>query len=268
MLPGYHGAMTSASRARLRQVLVAAATAILVLAVAILPFLTPAWLAFAQDRAGATAWTGYSPSDLRTATDALVHDLVFGPPAFDVAIDGEAVLTARERAHLREVRGVFGGLAVLALAAVAALLLTSARRPLEPETWRSIRSGALALVAVVALLGVVAVVAFEPAFAVFHRLFFAGNYTFDPRTDRLVQLFPDQLWFETSVAVGAFIVVLGLAVAWAAGRRAAAQLAATPPGAPGGRTAADRPPRAPVVSGGRTGAVTSEMRHRSPAGRP
>jgi uncharacterized membrane protein len=84
-----------------------------------------------------------------------------------------------------------------------------------------VRSGALALAGGVTVLGIVAAVAFEPAFEVFHRLFFAGNYSFDPRTDRLVQIFPAQLWFETTIAVGVGIAALALVVAWASGRRAA-----------------------------------------------
>jgi integral membrane protein (TIGR01906 family) len=63
-------------------------------------------------------------------------------------------------------------------------------------------------------------VAFDAAFEVFHRLFFAGGtYLFDPRTDRLVQLFPETFWSETATAVGAVILVLALGTAWFAGRR-------------------------------------------------
>ena len=49
------------------------------------------------------------------------------------------------------------------------------------------------------------------------------SYTFDPRTDRLVQLFPEQFWFETSMAVGALILLLCAAVWWLAGRRSPAR---------------------------------------------
>ena len=60
------------------------------------------------------------------------------------------------------------------------------------------------------VLGVVSLVAFDALFEVFHRIFFAGGtYLFDPRTERLVQLFPDQFWSETSIVLG--IVLLGLA---------------------------------------------------------
>ncbi len=65
--------------------------------------------------------------------------------------------------------------------------------------------------------GIFSVVAFDTAFELFHRLFFGpGTYSFDPRTERLVQLFPDQFWFETSLALGAVLLVLALLVLVAA----------------------------------------------------
>ena len=47
------------------------------------------------------------------------------------------------------------------------------------------------IVAVTVIGGALGVLLFEPAFTLFHELFFpGGNWQFDPRTDRLVQLFP------------------------------------------------------------------------------
>ena len=61
------------------------------------------------------------------------------------------------------------------------------------------------------------------AFEIFHRLFFAGgSYTFDPRTDRLVQLFPFDFWSETTLVVGGMIVVLAALVWFGASRLARA----------------------------------------------
>jgi integral membrane protein (TIGR01906 family) len=209
---GYHGVMRSPLGARLSGIVTGFATAVLIVAVAVVPFMTPAWLSLAQARADAAAWTGYTDAELRTATDALVHDLVLGPPAFDVTVRGAPVLSEAERAHLRDVRGVFSGFAMLAIAALLVVVLALARSGRELATWRAIRNGAGGLVVAVVALGAVAAVAFDAAFELFHRLLFSGNYTFDPRTDRMVQLFPDQLWFETTIAVGVLIVVLALAV--------------------------------------------------------
>ena len=88
-------------------------------------------------------------------------------------------------------------------------------------------------VATVAL-GIVGVLFFDTAFEVFHELFFpAGSFLFDPATDRLVQLFPETFWVETTIAVGVVIIVLAAGLAWFGGRRARtleARVEATPRG--------------------------------------
>ena len=214
---------TPSSRAA--DVWIAIATAIGIVALTIPLFLNPIWVGFEQGRAQATAWTGFSEADLRTATDSILSDLVFGPPDFDVEVAGTPVLEERERAHMRDVRGVFMGFFVGAAVLVAVGIVMAARRRADqrPATWRAVRAGALGLVATLLVAGVVALVAFEALFEVFHRLLFAGeSYTFDPRTERLVQLFPFQFWQETAIAVGTVAIALALIVAAIAQRRLAA----------------------------------------------
>jgi integral membrane protein (TIGR01906 family) len=83
-----------------------------------------------------------------------------------------------------------------------------------------VRRAALVLSAAVVALGVIALVAFDVLFEIFHAVFFpAGSYTFDPATERLVQLFPFQFWQETAIVVGIVIILLALVVAAIAGRR-------------------------------------------------
>jgi integral membrane protein (TIGR01906 family) len=204
-------------------ILTALATAVVIVAVAILPFLTPAWVDFDQGWAGAIGYTGFTHDELRTATDSILADLVVGPPDFDVTIRGVTVLNERERAHMRDVRGVFAGFAVLAVLAAAGLVAAyvGARRLGHPErAWSAIRSGARGLMVGVVVAGLIAFFAFDAAFEAFHQLFFlGGSYTFNPATDRLVQLFPDAFWSETTMAVGAVVLVLSLLVAKFAGQR-------------------------------------------------
>ena len=214
-------------------VLTALATALVIVAVAVVPFLSPPWVAFEQGRAQATAWTGFTDAELRLATDAILSDLVLGPPDFDVAVNGVPVLSEREQTHMRDVRGVFGAFAALAGAAVVVLaaMYVIARRRGHPERWwAAVRAGAIGLVGAIIVGGVITIFAFDAAFEVFHRLFFAsGSYLFDPATDRLVQLFPFAFWSETTMALGAVIVALAAIVTTIAGprRRAATQRAAT-----------------------------------------
>jgi integral membrane protein (TIGR01906 family) len=210
-------------RHRLGQAIVALATAIGVLAVVVALFLNPIWIAFEQERAEATLWTGYTPDQLRSATDAILVDVVIGPPDFDGTIDGQAVLDERERSHMRDVRTVFIGFFGLALVLVVTAVIVVRRWP--PATrgaiaWRAVRRGATGLVIVLAALGIFALVAFDSLFEIFHQVFFAGgSYTFDPSTDRLVQLFPFQFWQETAIAVGVVAGVVAVLVAVVAHRR-------------------------------------------------
>ena len=208
---------------------IAVATAIGIVALTIPMFLNPIWVGFEQGRAQATAWTGFSEPDLRLATDSILSDLVFGPPDFDVQVGGQPVLAERERGHMRDVREVFiGALRVVLSAGFVAVVIALRRRDdRRRRTWRAVRAGAVGLVATLLVAGVVAFVAFDVLFDVFHRLLFAGgSYTFDPRTERLVQLFPFQFWQETAIAVGLVAMVFALIVATVAGRRLAA---AAPP---------------------------------------
>ena len=216
-----------------------AAAILVVVAVAILPFLTPAWVGFEQGRTHAPELTGYTGAELAVATNAILHDLVLGPPDFAVEVNGVPVLEERERSHMRDVRGVFGGFFALALVAAVGLvvLVAGARLRGHPErAWRAIATGMKVLLVGIVVAGVIVTFFFDAAFEVFHRLFFAGgSYTFDPRTDRLVQLFPFDFWSETTLVVGGVIVVLAVLVWFAASRLArspaAAGLATTAAGA-------------------------------------
>jgi len=204
---------------RAASILVGVATAIVIVTLAVLPFLSPQWVAFEQERSNAAGWTGYTTDELNAATGAILSDLVVGPPDFDVEVRGEPVLDAREQGHMRDVRTVFVGLWALAAVSVVVLLLAARRRD-RGALWRAVRRGSLGLTLVVAALGVGSLVAFDAIFELFHRIFFpAGSYTFDPTTERLVQLFPFQFWEETALVVGLVIVAIALVVALVAGRR-------------------------------------------------
>jgi len=221
---GYDGRVSSPIVRRLSQLVIALATALALLGVAIPLFLNPVWIGFEQDRARADLWTGYAPAEVHRVTDSLVHDLVFGPAAFDATDDaGRPVLEQRERSHLRDVRAVFADAVVVLVASVVIVAVGMLVARSAPWFWRGMRFGARGLAVVVVVLGVVSVVAFDAAFELFHRLFFAGGtYTFDPRTDRLVQLFPDAFWSETTLALGAVLLLL----AFGADRLAATRLRA------------------------------------------
>lgn len=199
---------------------VSAVVAILGVAVAL--FFNPLWIAFEQDRVGVPAITGYTSNTVRAVTGSILADLFVGPPVFAVAVDGQPVLDAAERGHMVDVRNIVLPVTILFAAAIAllAVLLATSRR--RVWFWRGIAwgSGVLALVGVVA--GIAIVFFFDAAFLLFHQVFFPqGNFSFDPRTQRLTQLFPDQFWTETSIAIAVMGLLIAAAVSVVARRQAA-----------------------------------------------
>jgi integral membrane protein (TIGR01906 family) len=240
-------AATPTSRGgRLASVLVSVATALVLLGVSILPFFTPQWIHGEQLRAHASV-PGYSDTAVMYATDTTVSNLLFGG-SFAFQVDPALAPTAipvnryqtvlrgstfrvqqffddREVAHMNDVRGVFTGLALLIVASLVVLVgaalgsrREAARRAIA---WRAVGRGATGLAGFMLAVGVLSIVAFDAMFQVFHELLFpAGSFTFDPARERLVQLFPDQFWSDTSLALGVLALVLSLAVVVVARRRA------------------------------------------------
>ena len=206
--------------------MIAAATALVLLGGSILLFLNPVYVGFEQGRTGAAGLTGYTPAQVDAVTGSILADLVLWQGRFEATLNGKPVLKQPEIDHMLDVRGVFAGFFALAAAALVVLLVAFRRAPSGTEAraaaWRAVSSGARGLAIAIAVAGVVMLLAFDAAFEVFHRLFFsAGSYTFDPRTDKLVQLFPEAFWSETAMLVGVVALVAAVVTWWTAGRRAA-----------------------------------------------
>lgn len=203
--------------------IVAIASVIAIIGVTIALFFNPVWVGFAQDRAGVAEITGYSPDQVRTVTGAILSEVILGPPRFTVEVDGQPVLTDTERGHMVDVFDVVRrALAVLAIA-VAALIVVFATNRGKAWPWRAVAAGSGALIAIGAVTGIAVVFFFDAAFLLFHRVFFAqGNFMFDPRTQRLVQLLPGQFWTESATAVALAGFVIAVVVTRIAHRRRAA----------------------------------------------
>ncbi len=192
---------------------------IVILAVAVVAMLEPLWVAFEQGRSSVTAWTGFTADQVNQVTGSILSDLVFGPPNFDVKLNGVQVLDPREVSHMQDVRGVFMMLGLVALVAAVLFVVAFAVGRRQRVFWRGLEIGADVFMVGVVVVGVFLVTLFDQVFLLFHDIFFAqGTFMFDPRTERLVQLFPDQFWNETTIALAVVILVLAF------GLRAVARL--------------------------------------------
>ncbi len=209
------------------------ATPFVIVAAAVLLFLNPIWVGFEQDRSNVSGLTGYTPSQVGQVTGSILSDLVFGPPSFDVKVDGQPVLDQRARTHMTDVRTVFTGLGLVAM--IATLLLATIGLACRGRRWfwQAAQAGASALAVGVVVVGVAFALFFDQAFELFHEVFFPpGTYSFDPLTEKLVQLFPDQFWSETSVALAVVVLILALGVRSGARGLTPAEVLAGTPGVP------------------------------------
>ena len=244
---GYHRRLMDSIRGALAALVTGLSAALVIVALAILPFLNPVWVSFAQDRSQAQAWTGFTTEQLAAVTNPILVDLVVGPPDFDVD-PGRGRRPQRRRAspHARRAGRVLRVLRRRGRRRRGpGARCSSPRAGLRPgrRFWRRLERTGIVIVAVTVVGGVLGLLFFDSAFILFHEIFFpGGNYLFDPGTDRLVQLFPQQFWVESTIGVGVVVIVLALALSWVARRRARALVSPAQP-ATSSRTGPRRRPR-------------------------
>ncbi len=204
-----------------------AGTILAIIAVAVLPLLTPAFIHPALDAAGSAGWLGVAADEAHRMSDLSVMELVAGPGtfAFDgpVELGGGPFYDAAERGHLADARLLLWLCLVTGMVSLVGVGVVLSRTTGEGTraAWRTVsRAGATAAITVVAL-AILSLVAFEPLFTLFHQVFFpGGNWAFDPSRQRLVQLYPFAFWQIAAAALGVLVLVLGLATWWL-GRRLA-----------------------------------------------
>ena len=214
---------------RLASVVAAIAAPCVIVGIAVFLFLNPIWVGFDQDRSNVTGITGYTPAQVNQATGSILSDLVFGPPNFDVKVNDTTVLDRSERSHMADVRKVLLGFGAIWLVALILFIVAAVAGRGRRWFWLAVSVGARVLIVGVVVVGGAFALFFDQAFEAFHEAFFpAGTYMFDPRTEKLVQLFPDQFWSETSVAIAAAVLGLAIVVALISGRLSREPGQATP----------------------------------------
>ena len=222
-LSDYHAPMGLNVARTLGSAGIGLATALVAVAAGVLIFLNPFWVGFEQVRTGADLFSGYSIDDVHRVTNAVLGELVFGPATFLQQVGGVPVFDPRERQHLADVGGVLRAFYAVAIAAAAGLAIAGWRTRDRRRLWQAVAAGAAILGGAVVIVGALFAVFFDTMFDIFHRVFFAsGSYTFDPRQERLVQLFPEDFWSETSIALAVVVLAIAALVTWLALRRIAA----------------------------------------------
>jgi integral membrane protein (TIGR01906 family) len=219
------------------RILLSLATAITILAVALVLLLTPIWTHPALQvsyNAGDTLCTpqtdraachGLTGSDVVAASDQTIHALIFTSDFSFVSpnsTNGEPFYTEAEQSHMRDVRIVLFAFLFLAIVSAVFIVLSLVRRPRDAQRWKAIGRGGIWLVVAMVVLGLVAFVAFDTVFTLFHEIFFpGGNWSF-PADSNLILVYPETFWELSSAALFSLSVIGALIVWFVARRRAAA----------------------------------------------
>ena len=142
--------------------------------------------------------------------------------AIEVAANGQTDLlfNQREVLHMRDVRELFRAAFMvqqLAIALVALYVVATVIRYRRAAIDRLARQAVVAgagISIVLALTAVAMLFAFHWLFTQFHLISFSNDlWMLDPRTDRLVQMFPDGFWFDVALGVGILTIVEAILVA-------------------------------------------------------
>ena len=196
-------------RRLLRRSLLALAAAALAIGTTTAIFLTPPVVHLLLSISGSHTVLGVESRVAEALSDSLVGDLLTDG-AFDAHLGDTPLLSAGERSHLVDVGALLRTVLVAGFGGLIALLLAHTHR----RAWLRVamRDGA-ALIAGGALAAAAAfTLAFDAAFSFFHGLFFAaGTWTFNPATDRLVQLYPETFWTLAALLFCIALALLALA---------------------------------------------------------
>jgi integral membrane protein (TIGR01906 family) len=198
------------------------ATLLTILALALLPLLTPFALHSALDAAASASRLGVTAAEAHALSDRSVEELVLGPGSFAFeGPDGQPFYDRAERGHLGQARALLWlclGAGLVSLVGLA-IVIGRAQGARRRAAWRVVSWAGAAIGLAVIALGLLSLVAFDSLFVLFHQVVFpGGGWSFDPASQRLVQLYPNAFWQLAAASLGLLMLLLG-ALAWWLGRR-------------------------------------------------
>lgn len=175
--------------------------------------MTPAWLYFEYTRAGFPADPyGFTTDERMEYGRYAIRYLLNGEDIDYLGAltfpDGDALYTANELAHMRDVKALtqiaFG---VAVIAGIVALIALLYLRDEPVRVAAGLRAGALITVGLLIAIALGATFAWDTFFTGFHQFFFQqGNWQF-LYSDTLIRLFPEQFWFDSALCIGGLTIL-------------------------------------------------------------
>ncbi len=164
--------------------------------------------------------------DERQAVGLAALDFVRGGlPLSDfvaLKVNGQTAFNPREVSHMIDVRNVLAGAFVAQI--IMGILILASLIVVRRDAGRTLMWSGLFTIAMVILLGIFAATSFDLFFTLFHRMFFTGDTWLFNDTDTLIQLYPEELWYNGSLLIVGLTVLEAIllgTLGWLATRRPA-----------------------------------------------
>jgi integral membrane protein (TIGR01906 family) len=183
---------------------------------------------YAFDRYNAEETTGLSRADLDHCAAELRAYFNNGEPTFYCTVTENGlpapIFSARETQHMEDVKGLVSWVnwlqvvSVVFIVAYGVVFFVWSRegnlRELAGQSLASLLIGAI----VVGAVGAFAAVGFEAAWERFHEILFTNdNWLLNPRTDHLIQMFPEEFWRDAVFMLAGLILMQAAVIAAVAG---------------------------------------------------
>lgn len=159
------------------------------------------------------AESGFTVTEIKEAYNEVLDYLTLPGKNFGV---GVMKYSDEGMQHFADCKILFNiNAAVLAISTITLIVIAVLRRlkkikiakllKLSPCFW-----GATAAVVIPLVLGGIMALDFDKAFVVFHKIFFAGkeNWLFNPRTDEIIKVLPQQFFMNCAIFIACGIIVL------------------------------------------------------------
>jgi integral membrane protein (TIGR01906 family) len=187
----------------------------------LLPLISPAFLRLQYARPDVPPSSRFTPEERQTVAEAAAHYLISGEGIDYLAniadADGTPLFNDRELTHMVDVKILLGKAIkidiVLALVLAASLAILLGREDTRHRTPFYLLVGALVAPTLAVAAMIVVPLQFRWFFVEFHHVFFEGESWLFPRSDTLIQLFPEQFWFDALQAWLFLILALSITLA-------------------------------------------------------
>ncbi len=175
---------------------------------------------------GTAEYVGVDEESVNRVTKVLLDYLKGKRDDINVTVEVNGVMTEfyndREKAHMMDVRALYrwtrivgyGGMIVLLFLMTLSLILKD--HDIRMRALDGYITGNIIFLGLVTLVSIWAVADFNSFWVSFHRLFFTNDlWLLDPYTDRMINVFEEQLFFDLVIRIALFAIAVMVIILFA-----------------------------------------------------